>query len=364
MHTCTEGDDAANTYRFGPILQTIHNPRTTAMNPSGVVGNLSANGVNGNSSTGSTCPSALLSAATSARRRFAIGVCGRPFSFRATTALDFLLDSVTCVVEKIVLFLGPLLIAFASLIIAGLSWTFFTILLPMMEHKHQNDPILQRWIFRFAHVSMVFMLLVEICFNYFMCVTTRNNGKRFDVVVRELALATNVNYPETPQALELYRRDYEDRMYLRMKRRQQLLAQEELERSARLCATATTTGISGTALGTPTADVQVPLLQTTSSTPLSHHPTSTTSGDNNVKHRKGAASKKKSATRQSSQQQQQSQSQPQIIRSWMLMAPDEWGYCDRSKQPKPPRAHYDHVSKSLVLCLDHYCPWMFNSSTC
>merc|ERR1712194_716532 len=49
------------------------------------------------------------------------------------------------------------------------------------------------------------------------------------------------------------------------------------------------------------------------------------------------------------------------IRSWMLMAPDEWGYCQRTNQPKPPRSHYDHVSKTLVLCLDHYCPWMFNA---
>ena len=25
-----------------------------------------------------------------------------------------------------------------------------------------------------------------------------------------------------------------------------------------------------------------------------------------------------------------------------------------------PRSHYDHVSKKLVLNMDHYCPWMFN----
>lgn len=32
----------------------------------------------------------------------------------------------------------------------------------------------------------------------------------------------------------------------------------------------------------------------------------------------------------------------------------------RSKQPKPPRSHYDHALKELVLNMDHYCPWMAN----
>jgi DHHC palmitoyltransferase len=50
-------------------------------------------------------------------------------------------------------------------------------------------------------------------------------------------------------------------------------------------------------------------------------------------------------------------------RAWMLLGPYEWGYCSNSQQVKPPRAHYDHVTKSLVLNLDHYCPWMFNAST-
>ena len=57
------------------------------------------------------------------------------------------------------------------------------------------------------------------------------------------------------------------------------------------------------------------------------------------------------------------QPSPKQIRNWMLMAPDEWGYCSRSNLPKPPRSHYDHVTKTLVLCLDHYCPWMFNAGT-
>ncbi len=40
--------------------------------------------------------------------------------------------------------------------------------------------------------------------------------------------------------------------------------------------------------------------------------------------------------------------------------PYAWGHCKKSNGPKPPRAHYDRVTRKLVLKMDHYCPWMFN----
>jgi palmitoyltransferase len=46
--------------------------------------------------------------------------------------------------------------------------------------------------------------------------------------------------------------------------------------------------------------------------------------------------------------------------SWMDLQPDEWGWCHKSNMPKAPRAHYCHVTRKLVLNMDHYCPWMFN----
>ena len=49
------------------------------------------------------------------------------------------------------------------------------------------------------------------------------------------------------------------------------------------------------------------------------------------------------------------------IRSWMVLGPYDWSYCSNSQQVKPPRSHYDHVTKHLILNLDHYCPWMFNA---
>jgi len=232
--------------------------------------------------------------------------------------MDLVIDVVTYFVEKFVLVLGPVLICFASTIIYGLSWTFFTILLPMIQRKHDNNP----WVIA-GHVSMVIFLLVEICFNYFMCVRTPNKGKNFDRVVRELAVATNFEYPETPMEVESFRRDYEARMNIRMQRRQQkaaAIAEEEA----------------------------VPLVQTTNS------PEASIDGD--IKNRKTASNSNKTPRITTKKQ-----PSPKQIRNWMLMAPDEWGYCQRSNQPKPPRSHYDHVTRTLVLCLDHYCPWMFNA---
>ena len=46
--------------------------------------------------------------------------------------------------------------------------------------------------------------------------------------------------------------------------------------------------------------------------------------------------------------------------SWIDRGPYEWGYCRYTRGPKAPRSHFDHVTKKLVLNMDHYCPWMFN----
>lgn len=46
--------------------------------------------------------------------------------------------------------------------------------------------------------------------------------------------------------------------------------------------------------------------------------------------------------------------------SWIDQGAYEWGVCRRTRMPKAPRSHYDHVTRKLVLNMDHYCPWMFN----
>lgn len=48
--------------------------------------------------------------------------------------------------------------------------------------------------------------------------------------------------------------------------------------------------------------------------------------------------------------------------SWVDQGDFEWGYCRRTKVRKAPRAHYDHITKKLVLNMDHYCSWLYELS--
>ena len=240
-------------------------------------------------------------------RRRTFMVCGERFVLPKDT-LDLIFHIGTVLFEKGILLLGPLLIIFASLIIGGLAHTFFTIVIPMMKDKYESEGGDNHGVLIIGtNTAFVVFLLVEIIFNYYMCVTTRNGGENHQKVSRELAKVTGFVYPETPQEVETFRRDYEHKMHIRITKQRQAFMAEK----------------------------------------------SNSDDTTNVKNRKSQSN--------SSNPSNSSGQKPEKIRNWMLMAPDEWGYCHRSKQPKPPRSHYDHVTKSLVICFDHYCPWMFNS---
>jgi hypothetical protein len=50
--------------------------------------------------------------------------------------------------------------------------------------------------------------------------------------------------------------------------------------------------------------------------------------------------------------------------SWIDSGDFEWGHCRRTKVRKAPRAHYDHITRKLVLNMDHFWygnSWMFVS---
>jgi hypothetical protein len=243
----------------------------------------------------------------------------------------------------------------------------------MIERDYANSPY-KNVVVGF-HVSFVIFLLIEILFNYYMCVTTRNTGANYDKVVRELATVTNFVYPETPQDVASFRRDFNDKMMLRMKRRHEremnyqhapavIISEVDNSDGAKVTSmTVDTPTMNGdvnnngdiennTNNGTTTSTADGSVADASST-----DPTIVTKRKNiNVK---SSSSKTKTKTTTTVKK----QPTPQQMRNWMLMAPDEWGYCSRSNQPKPPRSHYDHVTKTLVLCLDHYCPWMFNVGT-
>lgn len=146
-------------------------------------------------------------------------------------------------------------------------------------------------------------------------------------IVRELAEATGILYPEGPEDVEQFKSDFQQKMLYRIERRRVRRAQQEAAAS-----------------GAP----------------------ATPSGDSTVVQRKNATTDSSDANKSAGQQTQpaakpKKKSLPPKIRSWMIMGPNEWGFCDNSNQPKPPRSHFDHVTKQLVLNMDHYCPWMFNT---
>jgi hypothetical protein len=251
------------------------------------------------------------------KRVFALG----SMRFRVARAriCDVVLDGLNSALEGFVYLIGPLLIILALGIIGLLSHVFFFIVLPMLQLKHAESSF--RNLYLGLHCTLVIFLLVNILFNYFLCVTTRNKGTNYDKVVRELASATDFSFPETPEAVAQYLRDYEDRMILRMRRRKaraEAAAAETVASSASSANGVTQRRTAGAATSTTS---------TTSTTTPNPPPAAPP------------------------------------LRRWMIMTPFEWGYCHNSKQPKPPRSHYDHVTRSLVMNMDHYCPWMFNCST-
>ena len=228
--------------------------------------------------------------------------------------------------------LGPILICLASAIIFGLTHTFFYVMLPMLASP--VDPQIAKEAAKkgleiipvvytktiFIHIAFVFFLLVNVLHNYVLCVTTRNNGPAFDRVVRELADATDYLYPETDEELVESKRAYEQKMIAKGRARRDMARQRRQEANvAAMTNVSNQQNGSGSVTSTPNRPATTPTPAPAPAPPIPAMP------------------------------------------AWMLMGASEWGWCLKSNQPKPPRSHYDHVTKNLVLNMDHYCPWMFNT---
>lgn len=174
---------------------------------------------------------------------------------------DALLDGCQWMIESVVYLLGPLLIGLALSIVGLLVYVYTFILLSMLSLQYTSSIVL------LLSSLWVIFLLINVLWNYFFCITTRNNhnSPQYQKVVQELAAATDFRYPITPAQCQNWKQEFESLMVQRIQ----------------------------AASGTRT-------------------------------------------------------------RSWMLLGPFEWGYCPHSQLAKPPRSHYDHVTQSLVLNLDHY----------
>ena len=106
------------------------------------------------------------------------------------------------------LVLGPVLIVLACSIVSGLLYLDNTIFLPLLY----PDPA-DRWNFQYcSHVAASAFFVLNVLHNYFLCVTAKHEGPRYDEVVRELAAATGYEFPETEEDCERKKREFEKKV--------------------------------------------------------------------------------------------------------------------------------------------------------
>ena len=175
-----------------------------------------------------------------------------------------------------------------------------------LQYIHNHDTVHMPYVKKYIvnpwlvfHYGAVLFLLFNVVFNYVMCVFTRTGhvmNDNFRSVVLQLSKVTNYEYPTDARQARERRKDYAERMIERRRARE-----ENLD-------------------GTPVV-TEASVTDDDDTTPLAS---------------------------------------PSFRPNWMLQGPTEWGWCAHTNQPKPPRSHFDYVTNTLVLNMDHYCPWVFN----
>jgi DHHC palmitoyltransferase len=260
--------------------------------------------------------------------------------------IDVLLDRISWVLEWFVYCIGPVLIVLALSIIALLSYTFFKILVPMLHSKYIHHPFHSGIVL--LHCTVVLFILSNVLFNYICCVVQKHNGTKYNQVLYELASVTNMTLPSTANELASYRRELMERLTHRMKQQHHHPPLTTILESNH----ATSTGTIVSEMNPEMVKRRV-LSNTVTTSNCTTSVTANTTTDPLVSPPVNTVTTTISPPKPNAP----------IQRAWMLLGPYEWGYCSNSHQVKPPRAHYDHVTKCLILNLDHYCPWMFNAST-
>ncbi|KAL7517300.1 hypothetical protein ACHAWX_002232 [Stephanocyclus meneghinianus] len=278
--------------------------------------------------------------------------------------------------DRFMLVLGPVLIVLACGIIVGLTYVYFRIVLPMLtgtnwvttfrerreywqergyhsaiveavDQDDQRISMLQSLLLALStpvgilNTLLVISFLVNIIYNYYKCVVTSNTGPSYAAVVRELAQVTGFNYPETDEEMTICKNQLDRSIFVKLERRR---------RELMAGATAAANGVDGAS--TITVNGKSDKLSVNGDIE-SQQPQSTPSALT-------ITTKKQIANNEINNHVTNQPLHLPRIHNWQLLSPTEWTWCRYSLQPKPPRSHYDHVTKSLVLNMDHYCPWMFN----
>ncbi len=295
--------------------------------------------------------------------------------------------------------LGPLLILLVFCLLGSLSYTFFTIIIPLMTASASNigttsssstassnihtasisgyDGGGHFTLYALTHEIFVIFILCNITYNYIYCVCTKNGNQgdeKYERVVRELAQVTNFRYPETREEIDEWRAKYRQMMLersraVRVQREQHMQQQQQQQhmqqqgqsggstRRRTAVATAATAFHSGD--DSTTANNMKGRYDIEASTGSSENNTSSTTAQNTNNASPVITPTPTAASTTTTTPNGNANS----TRPWMILGPYDWGFCEKSYLPKPPRSHYDFVTKSLVLNMDHYCPWMFNVGT-
>lgn len=310
--------------------------------------------------------------------------------------------------------LGPLLIVVVFVLVSSLSYTFFTIIIPLLSPNGY-------WTMKaMVHECIVIFIVTNIIFNYVLCVMTNsghrhtgrhshrhtgrhlhnnNNNDKYDSVVRELANVTHFEYPETEEGIQLWKFKLRDFIIQKSRMRSNVRSnvrsnnnfnnsnnnnndhvhvvngryehvQVETSSTCSINMSTSTTNVNN---GTSTASTsthaagnnennnnQSPPLQRRNNTSISENANtnnSTSTSTSTIHHNQHQQIPVQEVLPQSIITPTSTTS---TTRPWMILGPHDWGYCEKSNLPKPPRSHFDFVTRSLVLNMDHYCPWMFN----
>ena len=126
------------------------------------------------------------------------------FARWAASISDFCFEHGSSALDVLMKILGPLLILLAFSIITFLTYQFFGMILPLLNHPTYS----LYWCF---HCFTALFLLFNVCYNYVYCVATRHTGAKYAAVCRELAIATNYDYPETEAELKQKEQDFEQK---------------------------------------------------------------------------------------------------------------------------------------------------------
>jgi len=231
------------------------------------------------------------------------------------------------------------------------------------------------------HESYVLFIIFNILFNYFACVTTRNfPGTKYENVVRELADATGFDYPDTVEGHEHWKMQFHQQLT-----GQRLVLRDINMERHRPFAKDSNDGTNSTNINNSTSgnDCQKPCYgdngtisqvgnDTCSSRdiPMGYSSSSQINNESTTTMKPQIISNTNNLIQPSLLQSPRSSplsittpTPPQnLSREYVrtIIGPHDWSYCTRSRLAKPPRSHFDQVTRGLILNMDHFCPWMFN----